>query len=504
MSAAVEVKPDVYGNLIKPGRAGILGMSLGSTIIAAPMVLVMVALVVRQQYLWAFIFFLLSLAAMALSVVRGRDGRNFYERFMLRVAHMIKVRSGNGVYLAGPAGKVQDGSMRLPGLMTASELSDHIGGYDIPFGVVSIPAVGHYTVVLECFPDGDSLVDTDRVNSMVAHWGAWLAELGRTDESIVGASVTVESAPDSGLRLRKMVESNLVDEAPEFARIVAQAIPAQISTGAPELTTRIAVTFSGKMPGSDKDRGLAAMADDIGTRLPVLITGLGQTGAGTGVRVCTAQDIIDFTRTAYDPTVAAQIEEARTLPGGTGLSWEEAGPIFADDRHTDRYLHDRAVSKSWTMYEGPRGQFHSSSLRSLTSPTAGVLRKRVTLLYRPIPAGRATDIVEGDVNNAVFVSSQRTRPTARQAQRRAFAEKAAAEEAQGAGLVRFGMIITVSVADAEQLPGLTKTIPSLSNQARLRIREALGNQAVYFQAGLPLGVVLAEQSMIPPSLRDSL
>ena len=34
-----------------------------------------------------------------------------------------------------------------------------------------------------------------------AMWGGWLADLGN-NPSIEGASVTVESAPDSGLRLR--------------------------------------------------------------------------------------------------------------------------------------------------------------------------------------------------------------------------------------------------------------------------------------------------------------
>lgn len=65
----------------------------------------------------------------------------------------------------------------------------------------------------------------------------------------------------------------------------------------------------------------------------------------------------------------------------------------------------------------------------------GVLRKRVTILYRPIPAGDAPDVIEAEINNAQFNSSTKQRATARQKNRIRFANKAAEEEAAGAGLV---------------------------------------------------------------------
>ncbi|PPF91326.1 hypothetical protein C5C03_00440 [Clavibacter michiganensis] len=495
-------RPDTYGNIIKPGRSGILGLSVGLSLLGVPFVLVVLFMLVRTWYWQAVVVVLVGVVMIALAAVRRpRDGTNFYERRFLRIAHRMKVRSGNAVYLAGPAGRVPDGKMRLPGLMAPSELSEHPGAYDAPFGMIRLRGPKHYTVVLECFPDGDALVDQARVNSMVAHWGAWLASLGR-DEGIIGAAVVVETAPDSGLRLSRMTKNNLSANASDFSRTVIERIPEEIRAGSPSTTTRIAITFSGKSLDKDgSDRGRDAMAEEIGSRLPALMSTLYETGAGTSVRACTAQDIIDFTRAAYDPTVAAQIEQARA-EGGTGLSWEDAGPVYASDGFLDRYVHDRAVSKSWTMFEGPRGQFYSNALKSLLQPAPGVLRKRVTLLYRPIPAGEATSVVEAGVNDATFAGSQGRRTTARQAQKLSFAKKTAEEEARGAGLVRFGMIVTVSCAGPSEFPRLEKAIPSLSNQARLRVREALGNQAVYFQAGLPLGVILPEHSLIPNAARE--
>ena len=498
-------QPDMYGNLIKPGRSGILGLSVGVSLLGVPVVLVVILLMVRQMFLEALLITTVAIVAAALgAIVSPRDGRNVYQRTMVKLAHNAKVKGGNALYLAGPAGKTRDGHISLPGLMARSTVSDHIGAYDLPFGIIHVPTVGHYTIVLECHPDGDALVDQAAVNSMVSHWGAWLAELGR-DGDALAASVTVESAPDTGLRLRQSVLGNIDPSSSAFSRSVARGIPDQVSAGAPSLTTRIALTFSGRGLDSKRaDRGIEAMAAELGTRLPVLISTLANgTGAGTAVRACVKQDIIDFTRTAYDTTVAAQIEQARAQ-GGTGLTWGDAGPIYADDRQLDRYIHDRAVSKSWTMFEGPRGMFFSNSLRSLVAPTPGVLRKRVTMLYRPIPAGAAAKLAEDDINNARFAGSQKARASAHQQQRLRFAMKAAEEEAQGAGLVRFGMIVTVSCADASELPRLDKMIPSLSNQARLRVREALGNQAVYFQAALPLGVILPEHSLIPNNVKELL
>jgi hypothetical protein len=473
---------------------------MAATIALVPLVIVVIAMMARDLFFESLI--VVAAAAVALFVLLGikKQGRSFYARRVLVGMHRAKTRQGNHLYLPGPAGKVPTGAFTLPGLMAQSTLDDHRDGFGTTFGLIEVPSIGHYTVVIEAFPDGDALVDQDRIDSQVAHWGAWLAQLG-VDEGIIGASVTVESAPDSGVRLTRMVESNLDDNASGFATGVAKQLAKELATGSPVITTRIAITFSGReIDGGGRDRGRAAMAEEIGNRLPVLLSSLWETGAGTAVRACTAQDIVDFTRTAYDPTVSTQIEQARA-DGGTGLTWNDAGPSYAEDL-IDHYRHDRAVSKTWQMYQAPKGLFYSTALRRLVEPTKGVLRKRVTILYRPIPAGRATETVENEINNARWTASQKNRPSAQQVTRLAYANQAAKEEATGAGLVRFGVLVTATVASSDEFPRLSKVIPSLGNQARLRLREALGNQAVAFQAALPLGVVLPKHSFVPDEFRE--
>ena len=502
MSSEVKPQPGTFGNISKPGPSGLLNLPMGVTISLVPFIVIIILMMTRQWILQAVIVAGVGIAMIILLLVTKKEDRSIYGRMMLKFAQRRKEKSGKHVYQAGPTGKTRDGRCRLPGLLAPSELTEHTDPYGNPFGLLRVSGQGvkNYSVVFVAHSDGDELQSEERVESMVAHWGAWLSQRG-VDDGIRGAQVTVEVAPDTGLRLSRMMKNNLADDAAQFPAQVAEAIQDEYSGGSPQIATYISVTFDGRsIDGSGKDRGVEEMADDIGNRLGMIRSGLSDTGAGTAVRSCTAQDLIDYTRVAYDPTVAAQVEEARA-EGGTGLDWEDAGPTFALDAF-DHYRHDRAFSKSWTMYRGPRGLFYKNALRRATQPTDGVLRKRITMLYRPVPAEKTTDVVERAVNDAQFAGSQKQRPTAQQQIRRAAAAKSAHEEAQGAGVTRFGMVITITCADTTKFKQLEKQVPGLVTSARLKVRQPLGNQAVTFQSGLPLGLVVPDHMLLPDEVRD--
>ncbi|MFC7403437.1 SCO6880 family protein [Citricoccus sp. GCM10030269] len=503
MSSADEVRiePQVFGNLSVPRRSGLGGLSMGVSAALIPVVLLGILFLATGRWLLAGALVLAAAVAVLLLVATKRQGRSIYGRTMLRLSQRVKEKSGRDLYLAGPTGKgTPDGATRLPGLMAKSELSEFTDSYGNPFGLIRLSGAGvhNYSVVIETHPDGDSLVDREQIDHRVAVWGSWLTQRG-LDEGIRGASVTIESSPDSGLRLAGLLEANRQSDSPDYARAVTEQIGETYQGGAPQLVARVTVTFDGRrLDGRTGDRGFEDMAEEISTRLPAIVGGLAGTGAGS-VKACTAQQIIDFTRVAYDPTVASLVEEMQAQ-GGTGLGWQDAGPSFARDAF-EHYRHDRAVSKSWTMYEGPAGHFTSTSLRRVLEPSPELLRKRVTLLYRPIPADRTTAMVQQEQNDAAFAGSQ-TRRNARAALRQAAAAKTAQEEAQGAGLTRFGLVITISAATEEDLRPWNKRIPGLVAPARLRLRPALANQAVTFQAGLPLGLVLPDHMLVPDSVRE--
>ena len=301
---------------------------------------------------------------------------------MLKIAQRRKEKAGKHLYISGPTGFTPDGATRLPGLMADTELTEHADSAGQPFGLLRTTGRGayNYSVVIEARPDGDALVDGESVNRQVSHWGAWFQTSGQ-DDGIRGASVTMESAPDTGLRLRRLLSHERADGGPEFARIITDGIADEYDHGAPEMTVRLSVTFDGKAFEANKDRGREEMAIDIGDRLPGILGGLYSTGAGSCGRVLHRRS---STSPVWPMTrhIAPEVEEAQ-MEGGTNLRWADAGPSYAADLF-EHYKHDRAYSSSWTLYEEPRGTFTHDSLRRLLEPMPSVMRKRVTLLYRPV------------------------------------------------------------------------------------------------------------------------
>lgn len=508
-TSATAARPS-YGNFRPTRRAGLFGvpiMALGGLLSAA---VVGFALLVSQHWPWAVAWTVLTVALTAPLLHRDGHDRNTYQNLGARVSFMLRRRAGTTVYRSGPAGSTPDGRCRLPGLAAASVLTEHVDAYGQPFALLYVPATHHYSVVLGAAPADYQLMDESAIDTLVANWGGWLADLGH-HPSIDGASVTVETAPDSGLTLRRNISTQLASGAPAFSAAVLGEIAQTFPASSARVTTRVTVTFSGIPPwerGSSlrkkrpRPRSREEMATEIANLLPGLIAGLTATGAGTAVRALSAQDVVDETKVAYNPAVALQVEEARQS-GGTGLTWDEAGPTGAVESWTN-YRHDLGWSQTWYMTSPHRGAFPAEALARLLGPHRDITRKRVTLLYRPEPPVAAAEIVDRAYRDATSEAAQRGRATARDLRAIRVAERTAAEEASGAGLLRFGVIVTATVLDPALMPLAQTTIEGLAAAPRLRLRLAYGNQAAAFAAGLPLGLVLPKHLVLSSELRDQL
>jgi hypothetical protein len=156
------------------------------------------------------------------------------------------------------------------------------------------------------------------------------------------------------------------------------------------------------------------------------------------------------------------------------------------------------------MTGAPRGSVNSSVLSRLLAPHGDIDRKRISLLYRPMDSARAAAVVERDQNNANVRITSGTRPSARALVDARSAVQTAQEEAQGAGLVNFGMVVTATVTDRERLPDAVAAIEQTSGTARVLLRRAYGAQDTAFAASLPLGLVLPKHSMVPSEIKDAL
>ncbi|MGQ4535185.1 SCO6880 family protein [Dermabacteraceae bacterium P13115] len=487
-----------YGNLTSAKRQTIWGMSIPMLFSALAVLFITVLFMLFGKWQIGIPFALIMTVVMLPFIIQGKHNRTLADGFILRAKQRRAEKAGTNQLIGGPAGPSPDGKFRMPGIGAQTEVTDEMTPLGVPFGLIHVPHTNHWTVVLEVHPSGRELVDQTTIDSQVAHWGAWLALLS-SDENIVAASVTVETSIDSGLRLSRAVLEPVSDGASPFGRAVAEELSHGFGQKSPAITTRIALTFSGKLGKHTRSR--EEVVADIANALPNLMGSLSLTGAGTHVKPSTSQDLCDYVRAAFDPHVATQIEAQRAA-GGTGLTWDQAGPAF-HRTELDLYRHDRAMSVSWTLGGPMRGVYFDSSLDRLLSPDHRVARKRVTLLYRPIMADKATEIAQQRVTNADF-QAKNSRNAAVTSTLVQAARQTALEEASGAGMTRFGMVVTATVLSEDDLPMARRVIASQSAQARLQIRSAIGSQDTAFLAGLPLGLVLPYHTTVSAELTDNI
>ncbi|MGK3944958.1 SCO6880 family protein [Streptomyces sp. RP5T] len=499
MTSTDATHPRTYGNFRKPRTSGLRGLSLGATLLLfAGLIAVVLATLIS---LWAALalgtVLVVVLAPLAL---RDRHGRTLMQRGAIRLAWRRTTTSGGHLYRSGPTGRAGFGTCQLPGLAAESTLTEAQDGYGRPFAVITIPATGHHTVVISCDADGAALVDEQQVDIWVAHWGQWLSALG-AEPGLVAASVTVETAPDSGVRLQQEIAANVVDDSPDLARSMLQEVLALYPAGSAQIATRIALTYSGAAREGAPRRSAEDMALHIGTRLPGLTAGLSMTGAGTAVPM-TATELAEAVRVAYDPTVAPLVEES-SASGGSGLTWDQAGPMAAQEAW-DHYRHDGVLSVTWAMTEAPQGEVFSNVLTGLVQPNRDIARKRVTLLYRPHTRAEGARVVQQDYKNALFNAQQSQIGQARDDAELAAARKTTEEQAQGHGVIRFGLLITATVNSADALATAAAAIDNLAPAARIAVRPVYGSQAAAFAAALPLGLVLPLHTALPQTVRDSM
>lgn len=501
--AAVETTPRrarTYGNWRRPTSPGLLGLGTAGTAGLIVGLLVTVLLIFLTDLLTAGVFALV-LAAIVL-VLRTKDvhRRSIAQRINGRLAWWSAKSSGSHLYRSGPLGRVPWGTFQLPGILAPTTLTEHEDGYGRRFGLLYTPKAETYTVVIGTEPSGAMLVDQDQVDVWVADWGHFLRNLS-DEPGLECASVTVETAPDTGLRLRREVESRIDPAAPEFSRELLREVVERYPAGSHTVKAYLALTF-GARGSTGRRRTPDETARDLASRLPGLTSDLQATGAGAAWPL-SAQDLCEVVRIAFDPPAAALIDEARAAGSMAVQGWGDVGPTAAEASWTE-YRHDGAWSRTYAMTEAPRGYVHSAILARLLAPHREIARKRVTLLYEPIDAGRAARIVEDDQRDARYQATSSRTTAARDEYSLRAANATAAEEAAGAGLVNFAVLVTATVTDPDRRRDAAAAVDNLANTARLRLRLLHGSQDSAFAAALPLGLNLAKHIAVPTWMKEEL
>lgn len=501
MAAAETSGPRTYGNWRRPYSAGLFGLGQVGTGLLFGGLIVVVVVVFAAGILPAAIVGVALAGLVFLLTAKDSHGVSVLSRASNRIAWWSGRSRGLNLYRSGPLGRTEWGTNQLPGVAAATRLSEHTDSYGRPFALLFTPIARTYSVVIGTEPDGASLVDVEQVDGWVADWGHWLASLA-DEPSLEGAAVTIETAPETGTRLRREVMMNVDEDAPAFAREMLADIVREYPAGSSTVRAYVSLTYSALARKGAPARGPEEMARELGARLPGLTATLQATGAGA-THLLTAQELCEVVRVAYDPAAAVLIDDAHAQGEVPEIDWPDVGPT-AHQAEWASYRHDSATSVTWSMTSAPRGNVQSGVLARLLAPHRDTARKRVTILYRPIDPGRAAALVEADMRAAEFRASSNRNVLARDSLAVRAAAATASEEASGAGLVDFGVLITATVLDPARADAARAAVDGLSATAKLRVRPVYGSQDSAFAMALPIGLIPSKHVAVPDSIREGL
>ena len=487
-----------YGNWRRPRSNGIGGLSLPATAVLF-LLLAVVGVGLPLDPLFALAVLAIGAVVLGPLALRDRYGRNLSTLVWARIAYGIGYLKGQHVYRSGILSRVPGGKALLPGLAAATDMYEAADGLNRPFGMLHYRDLDHYVAVLQCNPQGATLVDQADLDTWVANWGHFVRQMG-IETNLIAVQVVVEVAPDSGERLHGELQMQRSGRASAFAQRVMGTIDRTYPTASPALSTHVALVWdAGSLRGRRQPEEMAVL---IGQRLPGITRLLATTGAGTSVPV-SATGICEIVRTAFEPAAAPVIDRARAEGRDSGLTWAQSGPT-AHVAGAKTYWHDGNRSVTWFMGEAPRGEVYSDVLQSLLEAHPDVDRKRVALVYRPHTPAESATLADRD-----FRAARSRTLTTRNGQAQAEAEFVAAqqsrrEEARGAGLTLFGLVVTATVAvddedpkDAELAQRAAEVaVDNLSAPSRIALRRAWGCQDGAFLAALPIGAVLPEHQLI--------
>lgn len=498
MTLQEQPKARQYGNWRRPRTAGLwAGIGAGGTwVVIVGLIVVMISS--ASSLLLAVLLALALVGVLVLISWRDRHNMNVIEKIGERMLFLNQRGKRANVYRSGIISKIPGGRRQLPGLLAASELLEFSDSFGDPFAVLHYPSTDTYAITFTSQPEGGSTVDQEQLDQWVADWGVWIA--GRGSESgVLGVSATLETAPDTGTRLRQQVESRVDDGASTFSRTVVGQLVDDNPYAAPRISGYVTVIWSGTVRGTNgRKRTVDEMGTYLATRVRQLAASLSATGAGTA-RVCTRAELCEMVMTAYEPAAAKFFDEGRQTGRPYELSWNDVGPSAAD-ASWDTYRHNGAFSRTWMMTEPPRSAIRETSMRALLSPHGAIQRKRVTLMYRPLDPATGAREVDRQTKEADASAGIQRRQNARMSRAQAAAHRAAEEEADGAAMVPFGMLVTATTTSEEQMADLDFAIETLSAASRIQLRPAYGVQDAAFAAALPVGVIPSRHSRLVSSL----
>ena len=480
-----------YGDYMRPMPGGLRNIGRPLTV-AAMCVLVAALFTCMANVLVGAGILVVGEGVVFVLARRNREHRNIVDEQAERFAYRRQVRTGRGLYRSGLLAPVASGACALPGVCSQVCLVEALDAFGREFTLVRHGHTGEYSLLMACQPQGTAMADDQVEDSYVAAWAAVFESLADED-GVSQLAVSVDTAPDSGVRFRRGLRRRMVADAPELAARCMRQVMDSYAVGGASTDTVLTLTFR------PRDRRGAWLEPEeaarrIGQLIPSLCERVSEAGGGEP-RCMRADEIARMVARAYDPAMQDALE---TDPPAY-VAFEDAGPVAAE-AGWDWYRHDSGLSRTWQMCDPPSSNVTADTLGALLSPIGACDRKRVTLLFHAVPSDKTAWMAEQNRLKAVNQIRQEKRATMRSSKQRDQADRQAAETADGAVIVFFGMLVTATVMagddERDRLEAASHAVESAAGAARVNLRPCYAAQDTGFAAALPLG--LDVRSYTPP------
>lgn len=433
------MKAPLYGN---PLRSGSIRLG-GWFPVRAGVILVVTALVVLICFQTKEFILGLLIAVGVVTYVAvfeipfGAEDITLMTRARRRFTHMQRVDSGETLFL-GSTFTAQNKGLALPGVLSTLKVRDEVDGLGNPVQLLHHTRADQLSVTIESAPAGISMNTQAKTTDLVTNYASWLSSLSG-ENGLRGAQVVIDSVFESAAPLAESILSNLKPDAPAVAQQIARESAGMLPEKVAHVRAYTTLGYKISELADDVD-GAAA---EVLSMIPRHLKALSAAGAGVS-QVLADADYADMMYVAYNPHRNAEVAQEIKDDIRAYRSFEGAGPAYFNSSHPRVVFHDGVASMTIMMTEPSKSKITDHSFEKLFAPNRNFLRKRVSLIYRPVPASAQHARVNNASRATTTEVSSKKRRTAFDKKKKAAAEAAMQQAAEGAVIQEWALMVTVT------------------------------------------------------------
>lgn len=433
------MKAPLYGN---PLRSGSIRLG-GWFPVRAGVILVVTALVVlicfqTKEFILGLLIAVGVVTYVAIfEIPFGAEDITLMTRARRRFTHMQRVDSGETLFL-GSTFTAQNKGLSLPGVLSTLKVRDEVDGLGNPVQLLHHTRADQLSVTIESAPAGISMNTQAKTTDLVTNYAAWLSSLSG-ENGLRGAQVVIDSVFESAAPLAESILSNLKPDAPEVAQQIARESAGMLPEKVAHVRAYTTLGYKISELADDVD-GAAA---EVLSMIPRHLKALSAAGAGVS-QVLADADYADMMYVAYSPHRNAEVAQEIKDDIRAYRSFEGAGPAYFNSSHPRVVFHDGVASMTIMMTEPSKSKITDHSFEKLFAPNRNFLRKRVSLIYRPVPASAQHARVNNASRATTTEVSSKKRRTAFDKKKKAAAEAAMQQAAEGAVIQEWALMVTVT------------------------------------------------------------